>query len=386
MAGTGSFDPTTLLMKFDPLLLGEFAVKQEIDFIIHDTEEDEERVDRFLSAMYQQDGERQGETSKALHDISDMSGYRSIEYLENVAERQQKSIDYDVYAELPNHKSRALWFYLNHEDIFNASVDERQFEDVSSWKSVIVPIVDLSLLTNGMETLKASVQHIFPFANRITRCKIKTLDRPDRICIVAHVEDRPVNDLKFKDGEEQLTPDKPRRPILRAYIQYWPDENQLEVKVKGGKPKVEALQRAVVEDVLGLRFEDCDAGAYSLDILRVLEPDPLVIADEEHVESVRLKQLSMRDRRDGSKVTITVGNTSQKGVEAMKRLAEYRRVNFVDFEILNATIEIICLIDGKRRPVTFDITHGKHHNLKSRKQDLLVRKLLKKWGIATAGV
>jgi len=386
MAGTGSFDPTTLLMKFDSLLLEQFAKKHEVDFSIQEGEEVEERINRFLSAMYQQVGEQQGETSKALHDISDMSGYRTIEYLENVAERLHKSIDYDAYAELPNHKSRALWFYLNNEDIFNASVDERQFEDVSSWKSVIVPVVDPSLLINGTDTLKASVQRIFPFANRVTRCKIKTLDRPDRICIVAHVEDRPVNDLKFKDGEEQLTPDKPRRPILRAYIQYWPEENQLEVKVKGGKPKVEALQRVVVEDVLGLRFEDCNVGAYSLDLLRVLEPDPLVTADEEHVESVCLKELSMRDKRDGSKITITVGNTSQKGVEAMKRLVSYRRINFEDFKILKATIEVIFQIDGRRRPVTFDVTHGKHHNLKSRDQDLLVRKLLKKWGIATAGV
>ncbi|MFH1314962.1 MAG: hypothetical protein ABIH67_01035 [Candidatus Uhrbacteria bacterium] len=46
MAGTGSFDPTSLLMKFDPLLLGKFAKKQELDFIIQDSEEDEDRADR----------------------------------------------------------------------------------------------------------------------------------------------------------------------------------------------------------------------------------------------------------------------------------------------------------------------------------------------------
>lgn len=357
-----------------------------MDFIIYDDEEAEDRVGRFLTTMQSQSGDSQGQTTQALHEISDMSGWSAIGYLENVAERLQKAIDYDVYAELPNNQSRALWFYLNHEDIFDTSVDEHQVDNVSSWKSVIVPSVDVALLTNGVEALKTSVQRIFPFANRVTRCTIKTIERPDRLCMVAYVEDRPVNDLKFKDGEEQLTPDKPRRPILRAYIQYWPEENQLEVKVKGGKTKVEALQRAVVEYVLELRFEDCDVGAYSLDVLRTLDPDPLTIADEEHVDSVRLKELSLRDRRDGSKVTITVGNTSQKGVEAMKRLVGYCRVNFDDFEILKATIEVIFLIDKKRRPVTFDVTHGKHHNLKSRDQDLLVRKLLKKWGIATTNV
>jgi len=220
MAGTGSFDPTTLLMKFDPLLLGEFAKKQELDFIIHDGEDEEVRADRFLGVIDNQNKQKHGEVLTALNDISDMSGWASVEYLQITAERLQKQVDWDVYDELPNHHSRALWFFLNHEDIFNTSVDEHELDNICSWKSVVVPDVDVATLTNGITTLEQAIQEMFTFGRRKTRCKIKLIEKPDRICMVAYVEDRFVNDLKFEE-DDKLKPDTPRRPILRAYIQYW---------------------------------------------------------------------------------------------------------------------------------------------------------------------
>jgi len=384
MAGTGSFDPTSLLMKFEPSLLGEFAKKQELGFIIHDSEEDEDRADRFLRILDSQNERKHGEVLSALHDISDMSGRVSVEYLQKTAERLQKEVDWDVYDNLPNHHSRSLWFFLNHEDIFNASVDEHELDNICSWKSVVVSMADVATLTNGTGLLEQAIQEMFTFGKRKTRCKIKTLEKADRICMVAYVEDQFVNDLKFEE-DDKLKPDKPRRPILRAYIQYWLDTKKLEVKVKGGQTKVEGLQRAVIEDVLSLHYEDCKTSSYKLDVLKTLDPDPLVVADEPNVESVELKAINLRYRPNGSKVYLTVGSDSKGGVEGMKDVLKYRNINFDFFEISQAKIKVVFKINNKSRPVTFDITHGKGHNLKSRDQDMLVRKLLVKWGIDTVG-
>ncbi len=382
MAGTGSFDPSSLLMKFDPALLGEFAKKLELDFIIHDDEEDEARADRFLVVVDTQDEQKHGEVLTALNDISDMSGWASVAYLQKTAERLQKSVDWKVYDELPNHHSRALWFFINHEDIFHTSVDEHALDNICSWKSVVIPDVEVATLTNGVTTLEQSIQNMFTFGRRKTRCKIKLIEKPDRLCMVAYVEDRFVNDLKF-ETDDKLKPDTPRRPILRAYIQYWLNGNKLEVKVKGGQTKVEGLQRAVIEDVWSLRYEDCKTSSYRLDVLKSLDPDPLTIAEEENVESVQLKAMSLRFRPNGSKVYLTIGSDAKGGVESMKEMLQYRNINFDFFDILQAKIKVVFKINGKRRPVTFDVTHGKGHNLKSREQDMLVRKLLIKWGIDT---
>ncbi|PIR47335.1 hypothetical protein COV06_04060 [Candidatus Uhrbacteria bacterium CG10_big_fil_rev_8_21_14_0_10_50_16] len=372
-------------MKFDPLLLGEFAKKQELDFIIHDGEDEEVRADRFLGVIDNQNKQKHGEVLTALNDISDMSGWASVEYLQITAERLQKQVDWDVYDELPNHHSRALWFFLNHEDIFNTSVDEHELDNICSWKSVVVPDVDVATLTNGITTLEQAIQEMFTFGRRKTRCKIKLIEKPDRICMVAYVEDRFVNDLKFEE-DDKLKPDTPRRPILRAYIQYWLEDKKLEVKIKGGQPKVEGLHRAVVEDVLELRYEDCKTCSYKLGVLASLDPDPLSVAEEQNVDSVELKAMNLRYRPNGSKLHLTIGSDSKGGVESMKSALKYRNINFDFFDILQAKIKVVFKINGKNRPVTFDVTHGKGHNLKSREQDMLVRKLLIKWGIDTVDV
>ncbi len=379
---TGSFDPRSMIVKFEPELFEEFVVQQGLEMETGKKEKAEEQADSFLRLLEQQDDRTAAPIWAALNDISDLSGRSGVEYLRNVADGLKKDVDQEALNKLPNNHSRSLWFYLNFPELFNQSVSEFLLDNQTSWKSVVLPLDDISQLTSQTRQLEEAIKKIY--TNIDPRCKIIELKRADRICLVAYIEDQFTNHLGFQGNEVKTN--KAFRPVFRAFIQYWIDEKKLEVKIKGGQPKVEALHRAVIEDCLGLNYGDFEKSSYSLDVLRELDPNPLNVVGEPLVKFVQLKFMSLRSRADGGRVDLTIGPSEKPGVEDMKNLLKYRNINFDYFDILQARIRVMVEIGNKDRSVTTVIGHQKGHDLRCRDQDLVVRKLFARWSIDTSKV
>ena len=378
---TGSYDQHSLIMRLEPKLLEKLAERFGLPFKMQNGEEEQERAERFFSILKQQDESRQGYVWGALNEVSDLSGHNGVDFLINSAIMSEIKLDEKAIGALPNGSSRSLWFYLNHPEIFNRSVDQYNIDNQGSWKSVVLPLDDVGVLKESVEIIREAVQMLFAQELKGTRCQALPLEPDDkRLCIVLYIEDRLTADLLIKD--DKIETEKPRRPLFRAYIQYLIEDGVLEVKIKGGQPKVEALQKIIVEDVLGKNLAEHTTNTYDLDVLRKLNPNPLVTDPEDRVKFVQLKTLRLVNLTDQSSLYLTIGNSPIQGTDQMRELLQQHNVNLDHFDIALAIIKIIFHPrDGKQKKVTVQVNHSKGHNLKSRKQDMWVRALLKKWKI-----
>ena len=379
----GIFNPTSFLVRLDPLLLEQYSQERNIKFKAKKKENAQQMAERFNLAL--EEHEERDEVWVELRKVEEMANDRGFSYLYENTQAIGKPISKKNMDELKNHHERSLWFLLNHPEVFRDTSEIYELDYITGWRRVQVVGRKKKFVAERTKQFEQALQHYFQKEFRGKRCKVEYYDRGDRIFMGAFVEDLPTNDITFE--KNNLNKNKPRKPVFEAYFLYRPKEAILEVKVRGGKKRVQAMQKIFAKEVLDTDISPDDELAYDFDKLKDLDRLNFPVEPSDGIESVQLKGLRLYYPGDDIKLSLDVGNDPRDGgVGVIKDLIDELSLTLEDLSVHQAVIKVKFRKrknEGRQKSVTFRLTQPNACDLRERKQDRKVRKLLKRWKLDT---
>lgn len=381
-----SFDPIGFLARIDGKLLKELSEKYSFPFIHDPKKKSGEEAEEFYTAFesLKNDDPRKSGLWSAICDISDISTKQGWECLLETARDKDIVLSEKQINTLTTNQSRAVFFYLKHRDVFESALDETRLDNLSGWSRFPLTSMSKDVLLPRIRTFQDALREYYQKEHKGKNCKVSPIDRGDRICIVAFIEDTYKSDMAFVG--EQIHRNKPKKPVLQAFFVFRYKEGVLDVKAKGGKRKCHDLQEIFSEHLLNLpmTFED-DVIAYDFDKFQDLNSITFPTTIEDRIKLVQLRTMRMTHKRFSHQHSVQIGNGNDEyGTEAMKKSLGSIAGNLKKYFISQVTIAVhfkASTETGRERKVTFQLTYPNKHNLKEREQDLKVRELLKQWEI-----
>lgn len=380
--GTASFDYLHFLMKLSPDLLSQYAKHHGVSFKTKIEEGGEKMADEFMLIIQKETEDKQAAFWGDAQEIDDIGTENGCDYLITRAVERNFNIDDETYTKLKNSKERSLFFYLNFPELFSETRDVYNLENLQGWRAEKTISKTLELIIPNINDFKEGLKGIYAKEYKAKHLKVKHVSRGDTVTFVAYIEDALTNDLSFSKGD--LNSRTPRKPVFMAYFLYRPSEGILEVKAKGGKKRIEQLQKAFIQYMLMEKDPEIkNAVRYNFDKVRDIASLRFPTSTQDLVESATLKGLRIVNHSNKKRISIDIANSRGSGTEPMSACLNEMAIDLMDYELTQFKIEIIFkdLGKGKKRKITTTITYPNICDLKERDIDFKVRRLLKKWGL-----
>lgn len=387
---TNQFDPHNFTMGITPDFLAEFLKKEyAIDFNVIKDEKAEDTAERFITGIKNHTSRDQ--IFVDLEYINDVSSPRHINAILTRATIARKKIDEPDYAKCKKDDERAMWWYMHHRDIFDQYTETNDLEDLSGAKEIILPSkctkTSDEIITGGFIELEKQVSVVYSKSLRGDKCKVKywKLEDDDTLIVRAYLEDLPTGELAFEGND--ITPNKPHRPVFNVIFIYNSIHKMLGVKALGGNENIEGLQGIFCTLFLGCRLDETEKRAFDLTNISDIANVTLVAEPEDNIEQVYLKAVELKHKSGAPhNLRVDVGGKERKnGTEAVTELLnEIGLKNLSQWEVKKIEIKFIfknTLGKGRKRQITARITPD-GCSLKQRKEDKVIRNLLQKWGFA----
>lgn len=381
-----SFDPVGFLARIDWKLLEELSKEYNIPFIHNPKKKSGEEAEQFYTTFesLKSDNTQKDKLWSAVCDISDMSTNQGWECLLETARDRDIILSENQINALTTNQSRAVFFYLKHKDVFENALDETRLDNLSGWSRFPLTPMSRESIFSKIPTFREALQEYYQKEHKGKNCKITPIDRGDRICIVAFIEDTYKSDMAFVG--KQIHRHKPKKPVLQSFFVFRYEGGVLDIKAKGGKRKRHDLQEIFSEHLLDspMTFEN-DVIAYDFDKFQNLDSITFPITTEDRIKFVQLKAMRIMHKSFLYQHTIQIGNNATEyGAESIKKALGNIAGRLGRYSISQVTIAVhfkVSAETGRERKVTFQLTYPNRHNLKEREQDLKVRELLKRWEI-----
>ena len=366
-------------------MLAEYAKFHGIDLKFEkSTERGEAAARKTLALVEQQSEEIQGNFFMDIDDIDSMGKSEICERIANELQENNTPLSNDVVENLGHWKEWSLYFYLHHKDLFYKIFDSCTFDMKQGWKGRKTASKPFSEVVNNIEDLKQELKKLYRREHKGNKIKIRHEDKGDRVIFSAHVQDIFTVDTGFKKKNEELKNNKPRKPVFPINFLYRPAKGVLEVKAKGGKPRVKELQNIFIEHYLKAdpdQFGNIDR--FGFDKIQNLSSLNFPLEAQDNVESVLLNGLKVSHKENHTNLKIDIYPEEGSGVAPMLEVLQVRNIDLDEFQITQVKVKILFKppLKGRQRSVTTTITDPDGCNLKQRKIDLAVYELLKKWGL-----
>lgn len=373
---------SSFLLHIGPELLDEYAKKRGLTFVASTKKEEvEENAERFLKIVDDLPDDQRDEIFAELQMITEMVGTRGFDYLLDGAKRNGMKVDEAEIEGMRNYSERALWFHLQDSDFFLGVSEIYDLDYMTGWRRVPVNKVDKTDAVSRIKALEEALRLMYREEFRGKRLIVKHIDLGDRLCFIAYIEDLPTSEIELQSAGVKRG--KPRRPVIEAHFIYRPDEGLLEVKAGGGKLKVFRLQKAFAESVLEYELIAENAKTFDFEKLKDFGSLKFDTELEDGVDSVCLKGLRLFYPDRKKKITLEVDDPFSTGCDAMAKMVRDLNVPIGSLFVQQAVIQIKFKPTGKgrRKSVTVRVTFPSSHDLRGRKEDKIVRRLLKDWGI-----
>lgn len=383
---TSSSDPISFLMKISPPMLNEYGVAHGISLCLKENWKNAESYARAaLSAIEQESEEKQGVFWMDIDDIESMSTKEACEYLLNRLHEDGKSLNEKTVEGFKCLPQQAMYFYLRHKDLFYETFDSYSIDVKQGWKGRKTVSMPLEKFIENIEDFKKALKSLYKREYKGKKIKIRYDDKGDRVIFTAHIEDVFTTDMAFEKDKEVLNNKKPRKPVFPINFLYMPDEGVLQVKSKGGKARVQELQNIFIEHFLKADPEEfANLSRFCFDKVQDIENLTFPVSIQDGIESVTLKGLKIVHRETNTIHSIDITPQEGKvGVQQMQEELEGMNIELEAFEIKKFKVKVVFRPKNKerKRQVTVEITDPDGCNLKQRRIDAIVYKLLKKWGL-----
>lgn len=383
-----SDDPIGFLMKISPSMLIEYGKRHDVTLNLNpDLEAGEGCARRVMSQVEKEDDPSQGAFVTDFDDIDAMAKEEICTRLANNLLSKGDPLSEETVETLKNWTQWAMYFYLNHYELFYEAFDDCALDMKQGWKgrkTVAVPFDDFK---KNLNDFKKALREFYSKEYKGKKINVWWRDKKDRVIFTAHVEGTFKTEKEFEKGSEDLKNQKPWKPVFPINFLYRPDEGILEVKAKGGKTRVQELQYLFIEHFLKAdpsKFEDMSR--FDFEKVQNLATLTFPLAIQDGVENVLLKGIKIRQVETGMILSLDVNRDAGSGVEPMIEALAERNIDeeaMQTFEIKHYRIRVLFKppAKGRQRSVTVTITNPDGCNLKQRDVDMVVYNLLKRWGL-----
>jgi hypothetical protein len=313
------------------------------------------------------------------------------------AEAKRASINLPSDFQEYGNYDKALWLYQYAQDLFMAALSDCEIEDMTSWITYRVPLVEKMLILSKTSEIASFVSDHYRNGGRGKHCRAIPIEKQHFVGITA----RPLN---YTRNEESY--DEKGKPVMKkiasvfeVYFLYIPIKGEeaayLSVKVKdGGKANrdVEALATYFTEKVLGTTLHERSRVRYKLHKLENMNVIFDGFDDEDGVESVNIKEIVLDHPECPAKIVLrTKRGTTSKNMEDIAKCLEKLSIKSLEgYRIVNAIFRFQFKKgkEGKRDwkskgVVIASVNTNKQSscNLGISEPHLIARKYLRRWKI-----
>lgn len=329
--------------------------------------------------------------------INDMTGGAETRLLTERATAQKATINLpDDFEEYGNY-DKSLWLYQNAQDLFMDALTDCEIEDMASWVTYRVPLIEKSKILTKTDAIATLVSEHYQNGGRGKYCRAIPIEKKDFVGVAA----RPLNYTHNVD-----TYDEKGKPVMKkvastfdVYFLYIPikgeDAAYLSVKIKdGGKNNrdVEVLAIQFADKVLGTTLTESSRVRYKLDKLEDMNVSFDTFDDEDGIDNVKITEIVLDHPSLPAKLILrakkgTVGYNMSAIAECLRQL----HVNSLHgYRIVHAIFRFQFKKgkEGKRDwkskgvvTATVNTNRQSSCNLGISEPHLVARKYLRKWEI-----
>jgi hypothetical protein len=284
------------------------------------TRSNEATAEQIEAVLRAQPEEAQKEIERDFQNINNLSNEKGAQNL--MAEAAEQSITLTAAQTIEqNLYDRALWFFLNHPNVFEQADAVQQFYDLNGWKRVPVPSKPIDFVVKKKDGLTTALKKYYE--EKEARGKygdVEMYPKGDRIYIVARFTNHAESDFIPDEKTGGLTKKGTRRPPFEIYYLYRPNEGddnggELEIKARGGWQKQRDLLGVFTEAVFNHKLDDTKQ---TFDLEKLKSESFTMVADpQDQMEWWWLKSLELRTPDRLTRIKITVSDTGRKGALAM---------------------------------------------------------------------
>jgi hypothetical protein len=244
--------------------------------------------------------------------------------------------------DIPGTTAVALWFLVQHPDLFHEVFLRQEISEVDAWRIAHVPPgIVLTDLARKREMLAASLRKFFRVREGTGRfCAAEHYPLQDATCFIAYLSDRLHLFEIFTDGGEHAT--RIARPALPVLFVYNPHDGRVLLKARQrATDKVLALFQLFGKSVLGVPIHERSlAPAFRLDLFK-RRFDPLLYGTDMVRARVKALVLGYPERWGRRRIKLeTLAGDAQFAIYELleahggrEELVEQLTVLYVELEI-----------------------------------------------------
>lgn len=241
------------------------------------------------------------------------------------------------------------------------------------------------------DRLKKALREIFKHEGRGKHCHLDPVERrdPERYCLFAYPEDYPKTDLGY-DNKGQFARHI-RRTATEIIFVYRREDGVLEMIASGDQKRREKIAGAFCKEILGLKvLPDPRANPpFSLDVLKRGD-FAFKTAPADNVERVELRLLRFDLPGKGYRRLVLSGRPTPDMPNVLRGMIDEAinttKVPLSELHVSQARLSFRFRGQtGKRgKTLTFEVTYPDRCNLKDHGLDVVAKKYLVEWKIASA--
>lgn len=302
-----------------------------------------ETAEKIQAVLRNQPEEIQQQIERDFSDINNLANEKGSQSLIAEAHDQNLNIPPDAHIDF-NSYDRSLWFFNNHQAVFENANAVQQFYDLNGWKRVPVPSEGIDFVVSKKEALEQEIKKYYAKEARGKHCFIECYPKKDRIYIVVGISDYATSDIRVNEKTGKIDKKGTRRPFFEIYYLYRPENKasggELEIKAKGGWQKQLDLLGIFAKAVFNVELDESQQ-TFNLELLK--DRNFTMASDaEDQMEWWWLKSLELRSPDTLRHIKLTVNDARRDGTTAMWALLQELNLadRMPDMVINNADIQI----------------------------------------------
>lgn len=295
----------------------------------------------------------------------------------------------DRVADGENAYAAAMMALLEHKDVFDIASCVSDIFRVGNWRKRAVG--KRLHATDAPEQILAfteALKLIYQKQGRGRSCHVDRYQRLDplRFCYFAYPEDFPTSEVEFDETHNfrRVT----RRPALENVFIYDPEAGTLDISATGPNEHKEALAEAFCKHILGLKNLPPEKPRPEYTLKPVMNPAfQFPIEPDDGIARVEIKSLRL-DYPDAQQTRITVSSKPNGSPNAIHNSIR-RTLNLSEYPLdrlhpsrAEVTVEFKPVNGRKPKRLNFPITYPDRCGLGDDPQELVVRRILRRAGIA----
>lgn len=385
-----NYSPKTFLRQTPNRILKEYFARKKLLTDIDFGALGKMEIDPILEAVNTLSEEQSSKIEADFRQAHEMACAKGAQLLVEEARFPFHNLDLSsVLESMESHYETALWFLINHPNVFRIASCFDYMDRVGGWKRHYVgeglkPAVE----EKDKKELARAISAFYKRQGRGRHCKVDNYlrDKPERHCYFAYPEDYATTDMGY-DNDGQFT-NWPRRPAFEVIFVYKPDNGNLEIYAKGKRREIEELQWIFCTTILGLTLLPDETGN-RFDLARLKDKNFDFVTDpSDGIKKVTIKMLRLDlPGKPGRRITLEASSSNVKQpVHALiEQALSKTNVSYDEMVVSRAKLQFEFAPNNgsKGKTLTFDIFLPDRWTLKDDPADQIAKKYIEQWGLTS---